>query len=220
MDFIVTSDVCAKFFGISNEDFMEKTYCYHWSGSFQDLHCWPTKPNEKVYALTGAGAYLALPFLEKVNKTDVLTFMNQIQKLAGKSDILTEMAGLLICEIDRANLLWLIDRLMLFDPKKVVLHDKVKNFVLPNACFYCGARIKELHRILFCDNEICPFCGDKSKNCDCQYDELKLVDHGKYTSETSYLPPDIYANGLTSELDQLWLELYTAKGRKPYLGAP
>jgi hypothetical protein len=218
MNFIVTSDVCAGFFGISNKDFMEKTQCYHWSGSFQDIHCWPTKADEKIYGLTGAGAYLALPFLEKVNRADITKYMSEIQKLSPDVDILEEMSNLLICEIDRINLLWLVDRLVLFDPRKVVLHDKIKKVVLPEACFYCGARIGELHRILFCDGELCPFCQDKSKNCDCQYDALGLTDHEKYTAGTAYLPPNIYCNGLSDELDQRWVELYTAKGRKPYQG--
>ena len=218
MNFIVLTTTCAQFFGISNEDFVDKSQCYRWSGAFQDVHFLPTKDNDEIYGMTGAGAFLCLPFLEKVNKTDILTYMNQIQKLSGDDDILEEMSEMLVAERDRTNLLWLVDRLVLFDPRKIRLHDKINQIVIPDRCFYCGAELGETHRVLFCGNEECCFCGEKSPQCECEFEQLGLYDKEKYTGETAFLPEDIYVNGLSDDLYSRWVKLFTEKGRKPYQG--
>jgi hypothetical protein len=146
--------------------------------------------------------------------------MNQIQKLSGSDDILEEMSEMLVAERDRTNLLWLVDRLVLFDPRKIRLRDKIEQVVIPDRCFYCGAELGEVHRVSFCGNEICSFCNETSPQCDCEFEQMGLRDKTKYTAKTDFLPEDIYNNGLPDAQYQEWKRICIAKGRKPYMGAP
>ena len=60
--FILTTETAARFFDISNKKFLDKTFGYRWSGAIQDINMSPLKDSEEVFALTGVGAYQALPF--------------------------------------------------------------------------------------------------------------------------------------------------------------
>jgi hypothetical protein len=108
--YIVSSENAARFFNLSETEFVEKTWKYRWSGAIQDMNidCLPGRDDENKYVLTGIGAFIALPFLEKVHLSDITAYMVQIQNICDEGDILETFADEIITEKDRVNLLWLI----------------------------------------------------------------------------------------------------------------
>jgi hypothetical protein len=86
-------------------------------------------------------------------------------------------------------------------------------------CPDCGVREGHLHE-LGCDMESCPFCGAQLISCDCLYDKLGLVDREKYDESTSFLPPDIYKDGITEEQEAVWEDLLAKQGRLPWISYP
>jgi hypothetical protein len=216
---IVSVENAARFFNLSETEFLDKTWGYKWSGAIQDINCWRGHENEDKYFLTGIGAFMPLPFLEKINLSDITAYMVQIQKICDEGDILEAFVDEIVSEPDRKKLLWLIDRVFLSDVVKYsLLCERVKKMALPVACFQCGARIGEVHRIQMCQHEECPFCEEQSFACDCVERELKLYDDKKYTAATSYLPPDCYENGISNEQHDSWMALCEIQGRKPFMG--
>ena len=87
------------------------------------------------------------------------------------------------------------------------------------SCRSCKVEEGQLHE-LFCEYERCPFCGGQLASCDCAYEKLGLVDKVQYSEETSFLPPDIYRNGLPEELEDRWFEILETKGRVPFIKYP
>jgi hypothetical protein len=102
-------------------------------------------------------------------------------------------------------------------PKYSKLTEKVKSMTLPVACFKCGARVGEVHRVWMCQHEKCPFCESQSLSCDCVARELNLHDEKKYTEATEYLPPDYYENGMSDGQYDEWMKICNIKGRKPFI---
>ena len=88
----------------------------------------------------------------------------------------------------------------------------------PIRCPYCGVAEGYLHQE-GCTAELCPFCGWPLYTCDCSYDQLGLYDADCYDSATAFLPPEVYANGLSAEQSARWAALLAAKGRVPYYDA-
>ena len=86
-------------------------------------------------------------------------------------------------------------------------------------CHDCGVKEGEIHE-LGCDMEICCFCGGQLFSCECCYKELGLFDKKKYNASTAYLPPKIYAHGLTMAQQRKWEAILNAKGRWPYIQYP
>jgi len=68
--------------------------------------------------------------------------------------------------------------------------------------------------------ERCPFCGGQLISCDCLYKLLGLIDRSKYDKDTAFLPPDIYANGLTRKQAIRWEAMLNKKGRVPFIEYP
>lgn len=83
----------------------------------------------------------------------------------------------------------------------------------------CGAVEGQLHEF-GCDMERCPFCGGQLVSCFCLYRHLGIEDKQKYTSATSYLPSEIYENGVTDEQWAAWYTLCEKRGRFPYISYP
>lgn len=86
-------------------------------------------------------------------------------------------------------------------------------------CHDCGITEGQYH-LPGCDMERCPFCGGQLISCDCVYEILKLKDLSKYGEETSNLPPKIYSEGLTPELEEKWDKILKEKGLIPYFLYP
>lgn len=86
-------------------------------------------------------------------------------------------------------------------------------------CGDCGVEEGQLHEF-GCDMERCPFCGNQLISCNCVYELLKIRDEEKYTAETSFLPPDIYSEGITVAQERQWLKLLNDKGRIPWIDYP
>jgi len=86
-------------------------------------------------------------------------------------------------------------------------------------CHDCGVEEGQVHQY-GCDMERCPFCGRQLISCSCMYEKLGLVDKKKCTSETSYLPPKVYSEGLSDEQEKQWIKILEAAGRVPYIMYP
>lgn len=86
-------------------------------------------------------------------------------------------------------------------------------------CHDCAVPEGQLHE-RGCDMERCPFCGGQLISCDCPYDRLKLRDRKRYGSETSYLPPAVYARGLNVAQGKAWDHLLDQQGRIPWIAYP
>ena len=86
-------------------------------------------------------------------------------------------------------------------------------------CHDCGVEEGQYH-LLGCDMERCPFCGGQLISCDCPYKLLGLFNKSKYGKDTAFLPPAIYANGLTREQEARWEAMLNKKGRAPFIEYP
>ncbi len=86
-------------------------------------------------------------------------------------------------------------------------------------CPDCEVEEGQTHE-LYCEFEWCPFCAGQLSSCDCAYTILGLFDQTKYDESSSYLPPEIYSDGLTDELEDKWIEILKGKGRVPYIEYP
>jgi hypothetical protein len=87
------------------------------------------------------------------------------------------------------------------------------------ACSSCDVNEGQRHE-LFCEYEHCPFCGGQLASCDCSYENLGLRDESKFTVKTSFLPAEIYENGLPEELENKWCKILDEKGRVPFIQYP
>jgi hypothetical protein len=88
-----------------------------------------------------------------------------------------------------------------------------------SSCASCDVNEGQLHD-LFCEYERCPFCGGQLASCECAYEKLGLLDKSKYTEKTSFLPPEIYEDGLPEDLEDKWCEILETKGRVPFIKYP
>lgn len=86
-------------------------------------------------------------------------------------------------------------------------------------CHDCGALEGQVHQP-GCDMEVCPFCGRQLITCNCAYNFLGILDTKKYGPETSFLPPEIFENGLTEEQIERWNQILIEKGLIPYIRYP
>lgn len=76
-------------------------------------------------------------------------------------------------------------------------------------CRDCGCREGEIHYILGCDLERCPFCGRQLSMCGCVYKILRI-----------HLDPGEFVRDLTPEQESSWARILEAKGRIPYIKWP
>jgi hypothetical protein len=92
------------------------------------------------------------------------------------------------------------------------------NLIVSN-CGACGVSEGQLHQP-GCDMEKCPFCGGQLISCDCVYEILGLYNPDLYGEQTAYLPPDIYKNGLSDDLADMWEKKLEEKGLVPFILYP
>lgn len=83
-------------------------------------------------------------------------------------------------------------------------------------CLECGVGEGEYHE-LPCGYEICPFCGGRLCNCDCDVRQLGLYNEDVYPRRTGHLPEEIFDDGLNPVQESKWLGLLAGKGRIPYM---
>ena len=101
----------------------------------------------------------------------------------------------------------------------------------PKTCGGCGVSEGSLHDI-GCGSERCPFCSGQLSSCDCCYEKLGF-EHFSISDPRSYkpfsgdphrpyfgLPRDIYENGLTDDLAEIWDDILDRRGRIPYIDWP
>lgn len=87
-------------------------------------------------------------------------------------------------------------------------------------CHDCGCKEGQLHN-LGCDMERCAFCGGQLISCECCYTLLGFDYKGRTNDHpTCGLPPEIYAGGLPSNLQEKWEAVLEEKGRVPYMLYP
>lgn len=86
-------------------------------------------------------------------------------------------------------------------------------------CHDCGV-LEGQHHKPGCNMESCSFCGEPGFiGCMCAFEQLDLF-ADEYGEETDFLPPEIYENGLTEELESKWTDMIVEKGRIPYIDYP
>jgi len=73
---------------------------------------------------------------------------------------------------------------------------------------------------LGCEYEYCPFCNAQLMSCNCVYEKLGLIEPEKYASSTVHMPPEVYAEGLNDDQEEMWEEILEAKGRVPFIEYP
>ncbi len=87
-----------------------------------------------------------------------------------------------------------------------------------HTCHDCKAEEGQLHKIIDCDTEICPFCGNQLISRNCCYEKLGF----NYDPSLFYsgLPKKIYENWLPQDLEKKWIKILEKKGRIPYIIYP
>jgi hypothetical protein len=80
-------------------------------------------------------------------------------------------------------------------------------------CRSCGAAGGQLHE-LFCNRELCPFCGDFITTCDCIFEVLELSDTERVVVE-EYIDDSVEP---LRSINARWRQAVEAKGSVPFAG--
>ena len=80
-------------------------------------------------------------------------------------------------------------------------------------CRSCGTMVGQFHE-LFCNRELCPFCGDFISTCECIFAVLGLSDDERLVVE-EYIDDSVEP---LLGINARWQQAVEAKGRVPYSG--